>query len=100
MLVYLKELFSLSNEMFIYVRYELSIHEIVPFEVFLFHLTKKRKKKKTMKNEKKRKINIRKNAKKEKEKKERKKERKNEQKANSTHFLWLWEVLCCKGLEF
>jgi len=57
MLVLLKELFFLSNGLFIYVRYELFIHEIVPFEVFPFPLEKNEKKKEMKKNEKKRRKN-------------------------------------------
>jgi len=42
MLVLLKGLFSLPNG--IYVRFGLSIHEIVPFKVFLLKLKKEKKK--------------------------------------------------------
>ena len=65
-LVLLKELFSLLNGFFIYVRYELSIHEIVHFENFLIHLKKKIEKKRNDKNEKKRKKIFKKRRKKEK----------------------------------
>ena len=67
MLVSLKELFSSSNGLFIYVRYELYIHEIMPLEAFLFHL-KKNKKKEMMKMKKREKINIKKTKRKERKK--------------------------------
>jgi len=74
-LVLLKELFSLLNGFFIYVRYELSIHEIVHFENFLFHLKKKNRKKRNDKNEKKREKQIL-----EKEKGQKKEEKKRKEK--------------------
>jgi len=63
MLVVSRDNFLLNLGCITYVRYELSIHEIVPFEVFLFLIFEKKKKK------------INKERKKKKEKRKRKKKK-------------------------
>ena len=88
---YWEKLFSLSNGLFIHVRYELSIHENYAFRSFSFSTCKKIKKKEMMKNEKKEENKF---------KKMKKREKKQVKGIVDSFFLpQLSVVLCYLGLE-